>query len=126
MTQTFRVNVVLGLCWLLMPLNLDAAPPKPHHRHATLDARVGVGHIDGATFDVLAMYLGVSTFYFGLGFYEESQARKSPDSMPIEALELAGIRSRRLLQMPLYLALKSFVDPVSGSMYGSMDNLRVV
>ena len=108
-----RINALYAI--ILMSLCVGAPalaePPKPHHRHATLDARIGVGSIDGATFDVLAMYLGVSTFYFGLGFYEESKARKAPDSMPIEALELAGIRSRRLLQMPFVFGAEIFRRP---------------
>ena len=100
--------LVVGLC---ISQYSFAQPPKPHHRHATLDARIGVGVIDGQTFDVLAMYLGVSTFYFGLGFYEEAKSRKAPDSMPIEALELSGIRSRRLLQMPFVFGAEIFRRP---------------
>ena len=103
--------LIILLCALLSTAAAFASPPKPHHRHATLDARIGLGHIDGATFDVLAMYLGVSTFYFGLGFYEESHARKTPDSMPIEGLELTGIRSRRLLQLPFIFGAEVFRRP---------------
>ena len=111
MTHRLKMSIATLLVWLFIPLWTNAAPPKPHHRHATLDARIGLGHIDGAAFDVLAMYLGVSTFYFGLGFYEESRARKAPDSMPIEALKLSGIRSRRLLQMPFVFGAEVFRRP---------------
>ena len=96
----------------------QAAPPEPHHRHATLDARVGMGVIEGRQFDVLAMYLGVSTFYFGLGFYEESTARKHQDEMLIEGLRLTGIRSRRTLQLPSCLGPRYTEPPVATLTFG--------
>lgn len=88
-----------------------AAPPEPHHRHATLDARIGTGIIESKQFDVVAMYLGVSTFYFGLGFYEESEARKTRDEMSIEGLNLSGIRTRRMLQMPFVFGSEVYRYP---------------
>ena len=104
---TLTLQVVFGL--LCAPL--QAQPPEPHHRHATLDARLGAGLIEGRTFDVIAMYLGVSTFYFGLGFYEESHARTQNDDMVLEGLTLTGRRSRRTLQMPFIFGSEVYRYP---------------
>ena len=100
--------------WLVvwMPLtSVNAAPPEPHHRHATLDARIGTGLVDGRRFDALAMYLGVSTFYFGLGFYEESTTRQQSDEMLIEGLRLTGTRTRRTLQLPFVFGAEVYRNP---------------
>ena len=104
-----RVLIIL-LCAVLSTATTFASPPKPHHRHATLDARVGLGQIDGRGFNALAMYLGFSTFYFGMGFYEETTTRKTPDSMVLEGIELSGIRTRRTLQMPFVFGAEVYLS----------------
>ena len=103
--------LIILLSAVLSTATTFASPPKPHHRHATLDARVGLGHIDGRSFNALAMYLGFSTFYFGMGFYEETTTRKTPDSMVLEGIELSGIRTRRTLQMPFVFGAEVYRRP---------------
>ena len=106
-----KFSLWLCISAVIWATHAQAAPPEPHHRHATLDARVGMGVIEGRQFNVLAMYLGVSTFYFGLGFYEESTARKNNDEMLIEGLRLTGIRSRRTLQLPFVFGAEVYRNP---------------
>lgn len=93
------------LCVLLFAvsaykISIAFAQPTEHHRHATLDARLGSGLIGDQRHDVLAMYLGVSSFYFGMGFYEEAQMRSSEDELEIEGLVIRGERLKRRLSLP--------------------------
>jgi hypothetical protein len=67
---------------------------------ASLDARVGLGYMDGRGFDTLALTLGVSGFYFGVGFHRESAQRSEPDSLDVEGLELTGDRKFETFFLP--------------------------
>ena len=105
------IGRVLTAIIVVGSLSANAAPPAPHHRHATLDARIGLGSVDQRNFDALAMYLGISTFYFGLGFYEEASVRKAEDSMGFEGLLLEGVRSTRTLQVPFVFGSEIYRRP---------------
>ena len=98
------VRCVLGvaLTWLLVlaPCGLSAQERPERERRASLDARVGLGYIDGRAFDTITLTLGISSFYFGIGFYEESSKRTQPDSLNIEGILIEGTQEAQTLQIP--------------------------
>ena len=77
-----------------------AQPPLIPSPSASLDARIGLGYIDARLFDTLALTLGVSGFYFGVGFYREASARSEPGSFNVEGLELTGVREYETFFLP--------------------------
>ena len=95
------VRLCILLLWMsFFDISTAFAQPADYHRHATLDARLGGGIIGDQRHDVLAMYLGVSSFYFGMGFYEEARMRSSEDELEIEGLVIRGERLKRRLSLP--------------------------
>lgn len=93
-------GVVVALLTMTSTTSALAQSSPPITRRASLDARVGMGYIDGRGFDTISLYLGVSSFYFGLGFYEESSLRREPGELNIEGILIRGTRESRTLQIP--------------------------
>ncbi len=84
----------------LAPVSAGAHEPGAVSPLASLDARIGLGYLDGRSFDTLALTLGVSGFYFGVGFHRESSERSKPGSLNVEGLELSGVRKFETFFLP--------------------------